>query len=308
MHLACHNAFRTADLSVTSLRLETNKQLLSPSRRPSFVNFPTVPIPMKTSDPPPSIFETRWTLIGDAQGPDAGSEKSKRAVEAVIRRYQPAILGAIRRHGINQSDCEDVCQEFLVKAFLSRTLPRADQKKGRFRTYLLHTLRQFLIDFHRASSAEKRGRGLVQSLEELKFGEESDALAIEEPRAEFEFEMDFAFCVHTRVLTELKHDYAARNQRATFEALSPYILEKEAKLDQRIAGPLEMTEAATRQALSRLRQRYAAGFQAQVAEIIDPGDDLKSEMKELMKLVLARCRMSGTAAGSVACHPEDFAS
>lgn len=241
---------------------------------------------------PPSIFQTRWTLIDQARNSDSGTAESKRAIQEVISRYQPAILGAIRRNGVNRTDSEDLCQEFLVRTFLSKTLPRADRSKGRFRTFLVHSLRYFLVSHRRAEMAEKRGAGRVKMIEDLAIGEETGALVFEEARAEHEFEMDFAHCIHARVLEELRHDYESRGKELTFRALSPHILDRESNLESQRCDDLEISGEAARQALSRLRQRYRQAFLAKVEEFIDPGDDLRVEAKELMKLVLARSRKS----------------
>ena len=243
-----------------------------------------------------SIFNTRWTLISEARDSESDPVVAKRALELIIARYRPAVLGAVQRNGINPADCEDVCQEFLVNAFLGKTLPRADRSKGRFRTFLIHTLRMFLIDYRRRMGAAKRGTHVTDSMEnQAPGGEIESALAIE-PRMELEFEIDFAHCMHEEVLTGLRQEYLARKQSAVFDALSPHLLEKEPGLDKIISESLGMDEAAARKALSRLRQRYGERFLFQVTQIIDEDEDPRFEMKELLKLVLAKTRMEARAA------------
>jgi RNA polymerase sigma-70 factor (ECF subfamily) len=238
-----------------------------------------------------SVFSTRWTLIHQARDPLANPGASRAALEAVVRRYRPAILGAVQRNGINPAECEDACQEFLVTTFLNRTLPKADKSKGKFRTFLIHTLRLFLIDYRRRLLAEKRGHLVTRSLEELSPADEAEAALSVLPRMELDFEIDLACCMHNDVLAELREEYAKRRQLPVFESLVPFILEREAGLDDELGERLGMQETAVRKALSRLRKRYGEAFLLRTAHITDEDENAREEMKQLLKLVLAKSRM-----------------
>jgi RNA polymerase sigma-70 factor (ECF subfamily) len=247
---------------------------------------------MKSNGPSPTIFRTRWSLIEQARANDAESAAAKDAIAEIILRYRPAILGAIRRHGINSTESEDICQDFLMKIFLSKTLPKADRARGRFRTFLLHSLRHFIASWHRSELAMKRGGGRVGSLDEMSPGELNEALAFEEPQTEFEFEMDFARCLHAQVLERLQLEYSEGNRVRVFEKLAPRILRTDQGLDETVAGELGLSPVAARQALSRLRHRYIRAFQDHVAQFLDGGDDLQAETKDLLKLVWAALNMT----------------
>jgi RNA polymerase sigma-70 factor (ECF subfamily) len=238
-----------------------------------------------------SVFSTRWTLINQVRDQLADPASARRALETVLLRYRPAILGAIQRSGINPADCEDVCQDFLIARFLTATLPSADKSKGKFRTFLIHTLRQFLIDYRRKLLAEKRGAQVTRSLEDLSPGDELEAALAVLPRMEFEFEVQFAACMHEEVLAELRQTYAARRQEQVFASLAPHILQKDAGLDKEMAERLGMDETTVRQALSRLRRRYGEAFLMRVAQITDEDEDAKVEMKQLLKLIVAHERI-----------------
>lgn len=242
---------------------------------------------MNPHESSPAVFLTRWSLIEQARAEEPGSAAATRAVEQIIRHYRPAIVGAIRRHGIDSADSEDLCQEFLVRTFLSRTLPRADRARGRFRTFLLHSLRHFIASWHRAAGAQKRGGGRVGSLEELSPGELDTALAFEAPRAEFEFELDFASCLHAEVLGRLGSEYADGARQRVFEVLAPLILGVGQPSSEVVAAQLGMSPLAARQSLSRLRHRYLDAFRHEVAKLVDAGDDVEAETKDLLKLVWA---------------------
>jgi RNA polymerase sigma-70 factor (ECF subfamily) len=260
---------------------------------------------MKSNGPSPTIFRTRWSLIEQARSEDPESAAAKDAIAQIILRYRPAILGAIRRHGIDSTDSEDLCQDFLMKIFLSKTLPRADRSRGRFRTFLLHSLRHFVASWHRSALALKRGGGQVGSLDEMSPGELDTALAFEEPQTEFEFEMDFARCLHAQVLERLQLEYAEGNRGRVFAKLAPRILRTDQVPDEGVAEDLGLSPVAARQALSRLRHRYFAAFQSHIAQFLDGGDDLHAETKDLLKLVWAALNITTRGAALDLPKPND---
>ena len=246
-------------------------------------------LPESTNEAP-SVWVTRWDLIDRARHAEVDPAVSRRALEQVILQYRPAMVAAIARSGLPSADVEDVCQEFLMSAFLTNTLPKADREKGRFRTFMLFTLRQFIVDYRRRQGALKRGSGRVVSIEEVD-QEEAMAMLTARPQEELAFEVDFALCLHRRVIESLQQEYSLRRQAAVFESLQPLILDREA-----MPGPLPgMESMAVRQALSRLRSRYGSKFLKQVNLIIDDGEQPEEEMIQLLKLVLIGLRMEGSS-------------
>jgi DNA-directed RNA polymerase specialized sigma24 family protein len=237
-----------------------------------------------------SVFCTRWTIINQARAKSGDPEAARKALNEVILRYRPAILAAIQRSGINPADCEDVCHDFIITKFLTSTLPKADPKKGRFRTFLVHMVRLYVIDYRRKQAAEFRGRGVTDSLEDLAPGDASEAALAVEPRMELEFEMDFALSMHEETLKAIRKERTGR-QLDLFEMLAPCILEKEQGISGAVATQLGMEEAAVRKGLSRLRESYASEFLMRTSEITDDDEDPKLEMKELLKLVLMKQRL-----------------
>ena len=236
-----------------------------------------------------TYFKTRWSLIALARKGEAEHGlAAAQALEELTRRYRPTILGAIRRSGIPQDDCEDVCQEFLQKIFLDRAVPKADPSKGRFRTFLIHLLRNSILDWQRKACAQKRGAGKVFSVGIQEEEIQNQMVDFHTPSVELDFEMDFAQQIHDQVVEQLRASYTGRDQLGAFEALLPYVLVKQ---DDGAFGPLAETlgkpEATLRQILSRLRQRYGQLFREQVKEIVSEENELEDELRHILKLLLA---------------------
>ena len=93
---------------------------------------------------------TSWTLIDGARVDRAGLEK-------LLRQYWSPVYAAIRRQGFGSHDASDLTQEFMAQVVIGRDLAgRADATRGRFRSFLKQSLRNFLID---RSRAKKRAEG-----------------------------------------------------------------------------------------------------------------------------------------------------
>jgi len=101
---------------------------------------------------------TRWSLINRAGGAARDDPQTRAALEELVRRYLPALRAhLVLTRRLNPDDADERLQEFLASKVLEQQLiGRADRASGKFRTFLLASLRNFLIDHHRASSAAKR--------------------------------------------------------------------------------------------------------------------------------------------------------
>ena len=99
---------------------------------------------------------TRWSLIMDARGEP---EQARRALEAICRNYRRPVLAFIRHRGHGPSEAEDLTQEFFARLLERRWDTQADPARGRFRAFLLTSLKHFLANARAASVAAKRGSG-----------------------------------------------------------------------------------------------------------------------------------------------------
>jgi RNA polymerase sigma-70 factor (ECF subfamily) len=248
-----------------------------------------------------SIYNTRWSLINQAR--DMNPKVAEKAINSVISQYLPCIFGVIRRNGINPDDCQDVCQEYLAYVFVNQIIPLADPNRGRFRSFLFSTLRNFINSYWREHNTIKRGHNVTGYIEEITPQQEAEDSLSVTPRMILAFDLDFAWGIHEEVLKSLHLEYASRNQSAVFEALSPYILDKQSGLSTKVAANLNLQEVAVRRALSRLIKRYGERFRLKVAKISNEDEDPKQEMSELLKLVVARIMILGSESREVGSAP-----
>jgi RNA polymerase sigma-70 factor (ECF subfamily) len=101
-----------------------------------------------------AFLTTHWSLIGDIQSGDDGN---RALIGLLLERYWKPVYFYLRRKGHSHEEAEDLTQGFFHEVVLNRNLiQRADQAKGRFRTFLLHALKHYLIDEHHKRTALKR--------------------------------------------------------------------------------------------------------------------------------------------------------
>ena len=101
-----------------------------------------------------SFLTTHWSLIEGIQGHD---DKDRSLIGLLLERYWKPVYCYLRRKGCPNEEAKDLTQAFFHEIVLNRHLvQRADPVKGRFRSFLLHALDQFLIDQKRKESARKR--------------------------------------------------------------------------------------------------------------------------------------------------------
>src|SRR6266480_374472 len=117
------------------------------------------------SSPPTrdSLFaSTRWTVVYQAADSKTSSEHALSALSELCQIYWRPVYLFLRRQGIGPHDAQDLTQSFFADLIEDRTYARADQMKGRFRSFLLGTLKHFLAHAREHDRAQKRGGGLVR--------------------------------------------------------------------------------------------------------------------------------------------------
>ncbi|MFN0125563.1 MAG: sigma factor [Verrucomicrobiales bacterium] len=243
---------------------------------------------MKTETPitlSDTAGRTRWTDFKKLHTDDEA--KALRALSVLVERYEPLILWYIRKSGINPNECQDVCQDYLVKEFIKDVVHTADPSKGRFRTFLFHTLSQFIASEWRKQHAQKRGKGRVVSYDAIDPDRDFlEGLADRASIHQLQFEIEMGLCLHDEVVRQLRQSYSSREQEATFDALLPHLFEINSETYTAVPDRLESHPETVRQNLSRLRKRYAEVLVQRIRDqALNADNDPKAEAKEFLKLI-----------------------
>jgi DNA-directed RNA polymerase specialized sigma24 family protein len=150
---------------------------------------------------------THWSVVLAAQGPSPAAEE---ALEKLCRTYWRPIYGFVRRQGVGPEEAKDLTQGFFALLLERRDLNKLRQEKGRLRSYLLTSLKHFLIDERNRATAIKRGKG--QSLIPLDAVSERERIGFEPSEtlaADQIYERRWALSVLDQVMARLRGEYRA---------------------------------------------------------------------------------------------------
>ena len=228
---------------------------------------------------------TRWSVVLAAQ--DKLSPDSAAALESLCRTYWYPLYVYVRGCGHAPEDAQDLTQEFfarfLGKDWLRVVLP----EKGRFRTFLLVTLKRFLANEWARASRKKRGGGtkaipLDAVAAECRYAREP-SLGPDEL-----YERQWAMTLLDQSLDCLNIEYESANRGRDFEVMKEWLAAGRGEIPYAaIAEKLSVNEGAARVAVHRLRKRFRHVFREKVAETVAAAGDVDVEMRYLA-LVLSK--------------------
>jgi RNA polymerase sigma-70 factor (ECF subfamily) len=228
---------------------------------------------------------TRWTLVVAAGDPQRKEARS--ALVSLCENYWYPLYAYLRRGGYPADQAQDLTQDFFVRLLEGRFLDRADPEKGRFRSFLLTSLKFFAADERDRQQAQKRGGGAVVSLE-FPSGEER----YQRDRAHDEtpdriFERRWALSVLDRVVEKLRDEFVRHGRPEHFERLKVFLLGQSDAPYAALAREMNTSEGALKVAIHRLRKRYRELFRKEIADTVADPAEVESELRYLAA-VLAR--------------------
>lgn len=211
------------------------------------------------------------------------------AMDQLCRAYWFPVYAYARKQGCNASDAEDVTQEFFAEITQSQFLQRADRSQGRFRSYLLGSVRNRIINAQDRAKALKRGGAI-------------DFVSIDEPTAEDKFrdvndpaldpaqayELGWALTVLQRARDRVMAEQKAKGRVAEFEKLEPFLSAPPSEGEYaEIAQQLGISRNHVAVTIHRLGRRYRDLLREEVAQTVDDPAEIDEELSYLLK-VLAR--------------------
>jgi RNA polymerase sigma-70 factor (ECF subfamily) len=216
----------------------------------------------------------------------AGQEKpdeAGQALESLCRTYWYPLYAYVRRAGYHAHDAEDLTQAFFEKFLAKQWAAQADRNRGRFRSFLLSSLKHFLANEWDKASAKKRGGHVrILSLDtraaETRFHHEpADTEAPDR-----EFDRRWALTLLDTVLNRLQQEYAEEGKADLFDKVKGTLGGDRASAPYaQIARELNTSEGAVKVAVHRLRQRYRVLLRAEIAQTLATEADVEEELAHL---------------------------
>jgi DNA-directed RNA polymerase specialized sigma24 family protein len=233
---------------------------------------------------------TRWTVVRQAADSQTSSEHALNALSELCQIYWRPVYLFLRRQGIPQHDAQDLTQSFFADLIENRTYVRADEMKGRFRSFLLGTLKHFLAHARDHDRAQKRGgRALPVQLDEAALSEAETQAACQNWSADGVFEREWAASLLRQGLDRLAQEYVAAGKDALFEALKIHLGAGAAAVVpyEEMAKRLGRAATTLRSDVARLRARYRAILREEVSGTVIDARDVDEELRRLRQALAA---------------------
>ena len=228
----------------------------------------------------PEFQTTHWSVVLQAVSGD-----STAALERLCRTYWYPLYAFVRRQGHDVHDAQDLTQGFFELFLAKHYLKDVDRDKGRFRSFLLASLKHYLANEWKKAHRQKRG-GWVEiiSFDAADAEERYQLESADEFSAELIYDRRWARAVLDSVMTKLREEFVQAGKGARFEPLSRFIFQEPQPGEYpRLATQWKVTESGVRSSVQRIRERYAALFRTEIAHTVSDPRDVDGEIAYLIK-------------------------
>jgi len=240
---------------------------------------------MRTLPGPSRFPTTRWTLVVAAGHPQRKEARS--ALVDLCENYWYPLYAYLRRRCYAADAAQDLTQEFFVRVLEGRYLDRADPEKGRFRSFILTSLKFFVADEGDRQRALKRGGGAVVPFEFSSGEERYQREPAHGETPERIFERRWALSLLDRVVERLRNEFVQHGRPEHFERLKVFLLGQSNAPYAELAREMNTSEGALKVAIHRLRKQYRELFRREIADTVADPAEVESELRYLAA-VLAR--------------------
>ncbi len=228
---------------------------------------------------------THWSVVLAAVSPS--SPEYQQAISTLCQTYWFPLYAYLRRHGCDTHQAEDCTQAFFAQMLEKHSLRLANPERGKFRSYLLTALKNFLANEHDRVQAQKRGGG--QRVFSLDFENAEDLYGLEptdQLSPERLFERSWALVLLQKVMARLGAESVGTNKESSFRHLVTYLAPAVDTVPYRdMAAKLNMTEGAVKVAVHRLRKRYQELLRDEIGQTVATEEDVDLELQDLFKVL-----------------------
>lgn len=228
---------------------------------------------------------TQWDIVFAAGHPH--SADATQAREELCRRYWPPLYDFIRRNGYGVEQSRDLTQSFFMKLLEKEFWRRGDPEKGRFRSFLLKALKEFLLDKRDWENTAKRGGGVAMlSLEESVVEERYLAEACTDMHIERIFDRRWGFAVLAAAREKLRRECSLCGKTDLFECITQLSEERNVNVSYAdVAARVGMSVAAFKPAVCRMRRRYGELVREEIAQTVSDPAEIRAEIVYLLEVI-----------------------
>jgi RNA polymerase sigma factor (sigma-70 family) len=230
---------------------------------------------------------TLWSVV--LMAGERSSLQSEQALATLCQTYWYPLYAYLRRQGHTPHNAEDLTQSFFLHLLDRRALQHVHPHKGKFRSFLLASLKNFAADEWSKSQAQKRGGGaIVLSLDadvaEERYQADGAQHSLDPEKL---FERRWAIALLDRVLNRLEAETTLAGKQDRFQELRVFLSGDPPNLSYaQVAARLNMTEGAIKVAVLRLRQRYRELFRAEIANTVAASENVDEELRHVIAILV----------------------
>jgi RNA polymerase sigma factor (sigma-70 family) len=245
-------------------------------------------IPGTIQDGGAAFATTHWSVVAACAD---DREIANEALTQLCHNYWPPLYTFARRRGYSPADAQDIVQGFFAYLLENKAYAKTDRTKGKFRSFLLASLNNYMSDLWDRARALKRGGDYefvllddeVDAVETL-YSRETAALTLSE---EQQYERTWAAALVARALERTRAEFNSGSKAHVFGALKPFLTGGVGlPSHESVARSLDMPIDTMRSHLSRLRARYHDFVREEVARTIGPADDVDEELQHLRRILI----------------------
>jgi len=216
------------------------------------------------------------------------SSAARRALTELCEAYWYPLYAHVRWQGYDIDECQDLIQSFFVLLLEREDLQALRPERGRFRAFLLASLRNFLSNVRDHERALKRGGG--QSPLPLEFGDAESRFQrepVDSTTPEILFDRQWALTLLAQVFERIRSDWDARGKLEEFTCLKACLMGDLPEGGYRtVAEQLGSTEGAAKAAVQRLKRRFDQELRATIADTVTD-ESVEDELRHLLKALQA---------------------
>ena len=249
------------------------------------------PLPGTVRGQSDAFAPTQWSVILAAGSDDSEPEIAQTALAQLCQIYWAPLYTFVRQRGYAVHDAQDLTQSFFAYLIEKKIYARVDRRHGKFRSFLLASLKNFLADvYDREQTLKRGGANQFVPLHEEQI-EEAEALfqtqANSENNEDRIFERGWAEMLVAAGLDRLSEDYKAEGKEKLFEELKVFLTGSAEPIPSYadLAKRLGTLESTLRSHITRLRARYREALRAEVRRTVDSETEVSGELRELLRVL-----------------------
>jgi RNA polymerase sigma-70 factor (ECF subfamily) len=233
---------------------------------------------------------THWSAVLAAAKSQVEPDLARAALAELCQTYWTPLYSFVRSRGYTMHDAQDLTQSFFAYLIERKIYARADRQKGRFRSFLLASLKNFLADTSDRERTLKRGGGqkfLPLHEEQIKEAESVFQNHRTASTEELIFDRSWAEALVAAGLERLSADYRSEAKEKLFNDLRVFVAgcAEPPPAYAELAHRLGMTESTLRSHVTRLRARYRQVLRAEVRRTVDTEAEVDEELHELLRVL-----------------------